>query len=707
MKTKKINRILLCILTAFLALFFVFESALSIKTKAENILDFEKQNVLNDLEESLLNGETFSLKDYNFDESKTTKVLSFLEYGYTFYENLQDNFGLYVYVYNPQGLEFEISSSLHSISFRVGEDDNLNYSKYPLSVLDFSRGDYYGLFYKLKVELNDTQKKDILDRLNSTERIYAVSEIELKEKTKVNATSISAQSVYKYSGYMSGFGADSSAENTLECKSEFLETVSLDVHPTVYRPEGTNGKNDYTQDSLHSVYFAVPNKYITQFGEISAVHATWLDAVLKPALVTGNQEAFSAINNFLGVQVSPSSVIPGTDGGGSGIGGGGGGGRSISTIAEASTDTLEYMYLGACEMVDVSGMGTLYNYNCGYRYNVPTSWTGELGGVCSANPIYYGSEVNPLYLLFNAGAGVDSADNCAVPSEEVFTKLRGSASKYGGELVNGKYAACVFESVANEFTEVNIRREVEYDLTSETITQNWWQKLWGTGTVVSSTFDGIKAIYKVSDSDFTGAIYSDCNNLYIGRQDYEAFKKFYEDNKTSSTIYLFRYQISDYIAQEATLFESGSFLGLENREEVDTNAYFFQETVNLDFDIIDITVSTGEKETVIPVVMNPIDIVPGPTPPVNTESDAKVIPVFLFLVALVILVLLSVSLFPILKPIFSVVFTMFKWIIKALWWIIAFPFNLLGKRKKKQDSAPDGRSNAPPHPQNPEKQKKK
>ena len=75
--------------------------------------------------------------------------------------------------------------------------------------------------------------------------------------------------------------------------SEGLETLSLDVHATTYRPDGTNGKNDYTQDSLHSVYFAVPNEVIQQYGEMVAVHATWLNAVLKPALVTGNQDAYN------------------------------------------------------------------------------------------------------------------------------------------------------------------------------------------------------------------------------------------------------------------------------------------------------------------------------------------------------------------------------------------------------------------------------
>lgn len=55
----------------------------------------------------------------------------------------------------------------------------------------------------------------------------------------------------------------------------------------------------------------------------------------------------------------------------------------------------------------------------------------------------------------------------------------------------------------------------------------------------------------------------------------------------------------------------------------DTDAYIFKQTVNLDFDIIDVTFSTGETDTVIPVVSNPTDITFDGTPPVNTTSDEE------------------------------------------------------------------------------------
>ena len=637
---KRIKKIWISLLLVFVCVFSFaiapFGSSYTYTARAESVAEFELRNVLDDLENSYINGEDFSLKNYNFDATKKTQVISFLEYGYSFYKNLQGNFGLYFYVYNPKGLRFVPNSSLNSITFKIGEDDTLKYEKNSVKVLNYSQGDYNGLFYKVKVILTEEQKQDILSKLNSTERVYCVSEIELLEEGTTNATSFAAESIYKFSGYMSGYGSDITAENTLKCNNEHLETLSLEPKVTVYRPEGTNGKNDFTQDSLHSVYFAVPNKFIESYGEMTAVHATWLNAVLKPALVTGNQEAYAAINLFLGVDTST-----------------------------LTTDDLKYGYIG--------------NY---YERFIQTDRYADEGDIAYLPSDFwyhdeskFEKEIASLYMLFDSGEGDDSADTHIARSQEISDRLKESATKYGGELVNGKYAACMFESVDSEFTEMNIRRDDEYDLTSETITQNWWQKLWGTGTVVSTTFDGIKAIYAVSNTDFTGDAETDCNHLYIGKQDYTEFKQYYDNNKSDNTVYILRYQVSDYISEEATLFEFASTtFGIEAWQKKDTNAHFFQETVNLDFDIIDVTFSTGEKETVIPVVMSPIDVIPDATPPVETTSDKK------FNLWAIIAILLVVVLFaicvPILTPIVSLVVTM-----------VSVPFKLIGNlfsRSKKE-----------------------
>ena len=639
---KRIKKIWISLLLVFVCVFSFaiapFDTSYTYTARAESVAEFEVNNVLDDLKNSRINGEEFTLKNYNFDATKKTQVISFLEYGYSFYKNLQGNFGLYFYVYNPKGLRFVPNSSLNSITFKIGEDDTLKYEKNPVTVLNYSQGDYNGLFYKVKVVLTEEQKQDILSKLNSTERVYCVSEIELLEEGTTNATSFAAESIYKFSGYMSGYGSDITAENTLKCNNEHLETLSLEPKVTVYRPEGTNGKNDYTQDSLHSVYFAVPNKFIASYGEMTAVHATWLNAVLKPALVTGNQEAYAAIQNYLGVDTST-----------------------------LTSENLKYGCIGNHQAVDMGGAANIHTGDYGYCANDFHFFGGISVGLAN--------RVSSLYMLFNSGAGDDSADTYIARSEEIYDRLKESATTYGGELVNDKYAACMFESVDEEFTEMNILRDDNMPLKNWVVGSSWWEKLWGIKVNDSEAFNNIKAIQTVSDSDFTGDAETDCNHLYIGKQDYTEFKRYYDNNKSDNTIYLLRYQVSDYISQEAELWEYNGFF------KIDTNSYFFQETVNLDFDIIDVTFSTGEKETVIPVVMSPIDVIPDATPPVHTTSDKEDIWDILMKVMYIILgLLLLIVLFPLLQGIVSIVVGFCVSVVKTIGRILSSIFDLFKKR---------------------------
>jgi hypothetical protein len=547
-------------------------------------VQMDSSNVMDDLQNSTIDGVKFDISNYAFDENQPVQVFMFAEYCYSFYTNLRGNYGLYVYVYNPRGLSFNLNSTRNTIQFRAGEQEHS--AKYLLLYLNQCEvPNYEGLFIKFKVYMTAEQKADILANLNSAERVYDVTEIELVLADTGEVENYTVSTNYYYSGYAAGYGSDPNAENTLSIKSEQADTLSLVPHATAYRPEGTNGKNDYTQDSLHSVYFAVPNEFIEMYGEMSAVHARWLDAVLNPILVTGNQSAYNAISEYIGKDIS----ADGTD--------------------------LGYFYLGAHRTYTVAGLSTT-GHSYGYSYNNPGFWSNNV-----TTHDYYGDTVNPLYYIFNSGDSTDSADNYTVSSEDLTAELKKSKDIFGGELVNDKYSRIIFESVAEEWTDKNIERETEYPLTSEIISQTWWEKLWGDSHVESSTtFDGIQAIYAVdTENDLQGTDDEVSQRLYISSGDVQDLKDFCTAPENEDcTIYLFRYQTTDYIAQEATLFEKGGMYGWT---EKDTNAYFFQETVNLDFDIIDVTFSNGEVDTVIPVAMNPIDVVPAATPPVHTTSD--------------------------------------------------------------------------------------
>lgn len=560
---------------------------------ADTELNYDQTNALDDLSGATIGGKPFNLSDYPYNERGKPQIIAFTEYAYSFYSDNQGNYGLYVYVYNPQGLAFDTDSDRNKIELAYAEKDN--WDLYELQFLNYStRAGYEGLFYKFKVVLTDEKKSDILSSVNANSRVYEIVGIELSVNDIVTDYTVAMR--YTYSGYSLGYGSALATTDSLSCDTDgFEEYLNLDVHTTYYRPDGTNGENRYTQDSLHSAYFAVPKETVEEYGALSAVHATWLDAVLAPVLVTGNEDAYNAIEKYLGQNVG------------------------------INNSSLSYAYLGACESNYVSGgAGSAHDiYTSDFGYNmvegrINESWVGSYYDEIRAPK----RRIDTLYWLFSSGFEDDSADSYVLSSEEIQKKLVEFTEIYGGELVNSRYSRVLFDSVADEFTNINIPAEYEYDLRSEVLGSSWWDKLWGITHDESDAFDGIRAIEAVSDNDFVKAggiidIPATCDNLYIAEQDFAEFKSFYDKNKNDCVIYLFRYQVSDYIAQEATLFEGSG----ESWSEVDTNAYFMQETINLDFNIIDVTFTKDNVSTVIPVVANPVDNVPDGTPPVYTTDD--------------------------------------------------------------------------------------
>ncbi len=596
---RKLIRAISAFIISFLMLFPNFGTGMGARAaEKSNAERFDETDVLADLEATEVDGVPFDLKNYAFSADGKTSLFSFVEFCYSYTPDLWQDFGLYVYLHNPRGLRFDVTSTRNSISLRAGDDEAAGYKKYHLDFLSVSaRENYEGLFYKFKVNLSAAQKDAILGAVNSAERQYRVSELELAEIGKTEITLVTVGTKYFFSGYAGYYGPSGKAESTLSVRSEQADTLTLEkdkgeIGFTAYRPDGSNGKNEYTQDSLHSVYFAVPNTFIETYGEMAAVHATWLNAVLKPMLVTGNKDAYDAIRPFLG--------------------------KDIGNY----TSDLGFGYFGAYEyrsaLNPVFGVDEIH-YGYGFNAVFPPEYT-DLKMVQFFQS-KFGETVPALYMMFYSGAEADSADTYIVSSKELQEKMRSATVDFGGELVNEKYSKKLFSRVDDAFTEINIKRGDTYDLTQEKIAREWWQKLFGLGgSVVSSTvFDNIPAIEAVTDEKFTGSKQDVCDRLYIGEADYDSFKACYDTYHEERTVYLLRYQVSDYVSQEAVRLDVSAFM--PSYTDVDSNAYFFTETVNLDFDILDVTFSNGEKETVIPVAMSPVDVIPNATPPLEVHSD--------------------------------------------------------------------------------------
>lgn len=574
------------------------------------VATYEQSNVLDDLNSATIDGESIDLKLYNFDESKNAQIVSFVEFGYSYQKDKQGDFGLYLYVYNPRGYDWTKKPELNKISLRYGGKSSANFNKYYLQYLNRSTAaGYEGLFYKFKIVLSSWQREAVLAGLNSNERIYEVSEIELYN-TGTNATAYNVSNTYKYKGFAQGYGSASATENTLSYKSGGLITLTLDVHGAVFRPDGNNGKNEYTQDMLHSVYFSIPNEIISAYDRLSAVHATWLNALTAPIFVTGNQEVYDQIYDDI-----------------------------FNNGGAPSCNTDGYALLVNAEKHEVGpplGTPDQYFYTADLAYNV--SKIVPYATIAMFTTQRYGCQLsktlNNLNYCFLVTDGV-SADEYELKGSTILEYMQkySEATESASELVAGKYNSQLFESWDSKFTDINIKADYKYSLKNETWSQGFFDKLFGTHTVeVSKPFNGINAIHEVQASDFKSKEEDTCKNLYIDQSYYDDFKAFYDKaTKADETVYLFRYYQSEYVSKEVTecsIGKNNSTTGAPAIGDVkyglnpkDTNAYLAQEVVNLDFDIIDVTCSKGEVETVIPCVSSPKDLVPSAKPPLKVTGD--------------------------------------------------------------------------------------
>lgn len=611
-RAKRFLRIALCFALVLVLGGEVILSAFSLEASAaETAFDINTSDPLDDLAGSTIDGNPFNTSDYDPTISTDPELVLLYEYGFS-PSNLS-HYGLYVYVFYPTGRYVEELGN----TINLGFTKNGTHTQYSLKYLNCTKDpNMGGFFYKFKVDFSEEQRKDIwYNDLNNNERVYNVGEIELAI-TDGTRKSIEGKT-YVYSGYMQGLTEGSAEESTLTCKmDELKEVLELEVHPTYYRFPGINNAQgtEYesvidAQTTLHSVYFAVPNDMIRKYGEMTAVTATWREALLNPALVVGNEtlyNAFSALVDefYYGV---PSDW-------------------SIKQCPYYFRT--DYKCRRNYGTSDFDG-GSAYHY-CGYSFND----LQEIDSTGYVSVKYYnGKQMSSMRMIYPTLTwGIDAADHYDVDrnivhnyvlqrSEELLVRVPSSAETV--ILAGGKrYYKGLFETIGEQKTE-SITIDDNYSLTGAVTEEYWWSWLLGLGIEKVEKLEekNLQAIQKVTDVDVLGAKKEIvCDALCIAESDYDHFSKFYLEKTRNSdnTVYLFRYRTANYYAEEATFFcHNGGDSSLSGG----TNGYVFQMPVDLDFDVIDVTLTKNGVDTVIPVLSEAQNIFHDVTPPLNTTSD--------------------------------------------------------------------------------------
>ena len=614
---------------------------------AGNGSSFDNTKVLDDLLPATVGGKPFDIRDYPFDEDGEVQVISFIEYCYSYKANQRDNYGLYIYVYNPKGLNLSTDSKRNKIQMATSYNKDGNPDAYEKFSLEFcskvESGDYKNLFYKYKVIDRKIDGTTFDQRVNSNERRYDVSGIELAVHGSGTATEYHVGTTYRFTGYAAGYGQNSNDESNLRCEIEKLETISLSVKHTFYRSK-TSTLGAGHQNQLDTVYFTVPKSYIEEYGKLQRIKAEWYEYKTKDILVTSNAAFYQAVKPYVGV---PLGSKPNQYG--------------------------QYEY--------VEDIGYSLGINAGKAGDMYVAdWGWNLGTG------YFHSPTNVLYYMFYV-SDIDEYDPYAkkvssggVESNELYEYIRAYTKTYeNGRLPvkNGTISADLFEADIDESRKMdNASGKIQmgyscYDFDADLDTQvlsswsdsdpsfwdNW--KHFGLGAAFTGGPDEesrvVAPIQILQADDLDGNNATVSERLLVNMQDVDSIQETYtKATANDEVVVLFRFATSDYFSQAAVIIEpDAGFLGADKKYE--NQAYIASESVFFDFDIIQLTFNKEGFYTVIPVVADPIDAIGGITPPVDLPGELEWWQVVFALAMIVLLILVLAPLWP--------------YILKAILWV--------------------------------------
>ena len=616
---------------------------------------FDKSNVMDDLLSSTVDGSPFDILDYPFDESKSVRIINVVEYCYSFRENMRSDYALYLYVYNPQGLNIETNAGSNKVQMATEYSNGVptRYDKFSLQCVSVSdQTDYQGLFFKFKV----TGAEKLLPNLNSNERRYDISGVELLTHGNQNATEYKVGGTYYFTGYAEGLGPSSSEKSTLTCCVQELETIELQVKHTYYRTNVSDkGKDHYNE--VNTAYFSVPKRLFDTYGYLQKIRAEWWEYKTKPAIVTSNRDFYNTLLQYCKTEVkSYNSSIP------------------------------VHLYSGYTgRSAQAIGQATVHNYDWVFNMDLSTKKT-FIGTISELSYTQATSEMIPIVFYAN----VKSTENVfdflftkpvagTVDSTEVAQYIynysnslgHGYIDCNGRNILNDLFEATVDEGRTRGYNDKTIDLADTFNLKSYDSNHNWLNKLIDFGfdwPKTSGDYSNVLPIYELKSGDLTGSDDSISQKLLVNKEDVSALKSYFnQEDKKGNKVVLFRFADTDYYCAECHRYGTST-----------VDSYVAQQTVFLDFDIIELTFNKEGEYHVIPAVSSPTDIINKLTAPPTQMKWWEIV------LAILLLVLLLIILWPVLP-----------FILKALWWLVTLPLRIvvkvfsaianIGKRRKKKD----------------------
>lgn len=466
--------ILLCTLLASVLL--------PITAYAFDSLAFDKSNVMDDLKES----KDFNALLYPFVENGKAKILNFIEYCYSPYQNKRDNYGLYLYIYNPSQKAIVTNDTRNTVQIKTGEVKGIaTYEKFKLKYLNKSEDkNKPNRFYKFKIMGAEKLGKLV----NADERCYEISGFEVVYRDNQNPTDNPVGGTYKFTGFAKGYGYDTDAESSLKstvAESEYIRIKDLAFTTSLSENNNENGVGHYNQ--FNSVYWTMPSYFENKYGNLQKINFEYYEYKTSPILVTKNADLFNKANSS----------------------------RSKRTELKKKNADIPYdLWHDLRPFTGGKTIGWAFNIQDGYHDSVSTSInrsTTQIPYVFQRSKLGNGSLDISSDALLEYIYNYNASNHNGYLSHRNITKdmFMGTVDKGHTEGYNNKWID------ADDI--VNL---LEYDLNNGW--NSFWYKLFGVKpNSVSNTWTPIRRITNVDDLSI----------LNIGDNEQEHFKKMFKSSK--------------------------------------------------------------------------------------------------------------------------------------------------------------------------------
>lgn len=545
---------------------------------------------------------------YVKDNYSDVSIVELAEYCYSDNVFKQGNYGLYIYVYNPDRITFSVQPGANVVNMAVGYNDDGEpnaYENMPLIYLGKTTGENEELFYKFRID-GASELIPVVKEYSKTygERRYDIAGVQLRTLGSDTATDYGIGGTWHYTGYAKGYGEDENAESTLDCTVTELETVELDVKHTFYRTE-TSSKGAGYQNQLDTVYFAVPDRFFEAYGGLQRIKAEWYEYKTKDIIVTSNTDLYNRIYPYISKtpdreydeRIGISLGQDATTNAGAGLANAKWGWNLGTGYVHPIEEALYYLFLVEdieeydpyADIVSIGGVES----NALYSYILNYDKTYESGTL----PIKNGSISADLF-------DEDIDDYRKVDNEN-------------GKIQHG-YSYYDFDA------DVDLQTMVSWKESDPSFWDNWvnygfWNALFG--NIPEESGRTVSPIYTVKAEDLEGSDAEVSERLLVHTSDVEALREFYDDAVTvdgaddePKTVVLFRFATTDYYSASVDIIELGAGI-LGSDKHTGGQVYRAWESVFFDFDIIQLTFDRDGVYTVIPAVADPVDIVNAVTPP--------------------------------------------------------------------------------------------